>query len=115
MGSKLGKEREVLREVLGLLRSLPGWLAWRNNTGGRLLPGKGGRGQFVRWGAPGSGDVFAVAPGGRFVSVECKRPGGKLSDAQADWRARVNAAGGLALVVTSAGELVDALRLAGLA
>lgn len=103
------RESEVLAQVLAWLR-LHRVFHWRNNSGARVLPGRGGKGQLVRWGVVGSGDVFALLPGGRFVSVEVKRPGGKPRPSQVLWADAVRAAGGAALVVTGVEELERGLR-----
>lgn len=113
MGRSLVTEKQVLAQVLAWLKA-HGLFAWRNNSGGRVLPGHGGKGQFVRWGVVGSGDVFVLLPPlGRLVSLECKRPGGKPSAAQVAWAEAVRAQGGGAHVVTSVEELEAALRAEG--
>lgn len=107
------REREVLAQVLEWL-ALHRVMAWRNNSGGRLLPGHGGRGQFVRWGVPGSGDVFVLLPpNGKLVSIEVKRPGAKARPAQEEWMRRVRDQGAGAGVVASVEELEALLRAEG--
>ena len=96
-------QRAVL-EYLGLLR----WSVWRFNSGGARL---GPDGRFVRFStARGCSDLIAIAPGGRFVAIEVKRPGNSPTALQAAWLAEVRAAGGLALVATSAADLARQLR-----
>lgn len=104
-------EREVLAQVRQWL-DLHRFFWWRNNVGGRKLPGHGGKGQFVRWGVEGSGDLFLLLAG-RFVSVECKKAGGRVRPGQAEWMRKVRAAGGAAAVVHSVGELEAFLRSEG--
>lgn len=114
MGARIKPPREadVVRGILAYLR-LTGWHAWRNNSGGRVLPGHGGKGQFVRWGAVGSGDVLALK-GGLFLSIEAKRVGGgAVTPEQKAWMDAVNAAGGLAFVARSVGDVQAALRAEG--
>lgn len=103
-------EAEVLRHVLSWLTSRR-LFHWRNNSGARLLPGHGGKGQFVRWGRVGSGDVFVLLPPhGRLVSLECKRPGCNPTAAQQDWMRLIREAGGVAAVVTSVADVERVLR-----
>jgi hypothetical protein len=103
---KLPCEADVVRAVLDYLTHVRRWPCWRNNTGARKI----GR-HFVRWGLVGSGDVFAVKPpDGLFVSVECKRPGGKQTPAQVAFAGMVRRAGGVALVADSVGSLETQLR-----
>jgi hypothetical protein len=73
-----------------------GIMAFRNNTGAMRAEYKG-KTRFMRFGAKGSGDIFGILPGGRFLSVECKIGNNKPTPAQEDWAARVRAAGGMAL------------------
>ncbi len=83
--------------------------AWRNNTG--ALPDATGR--PVRFGLAGSSDILGVLPGGRFLAVECKAPGGRTTDLQDQFLDSVTQAGGLALVVRSMDDLRRGLREAG--
>lgn len=100
-------EKDVLRQCLDWL-ALMRVTAWRNNSGGARLAGHGGRGQFVRFGAPGSSDIIGVLPGsGRILCIECKRVGGKTTEAQEAFLQRVRDAGGLALVITSVEQLIE--------
>jgi hypothetical protein len=106
------KESDVLRACLDFLR-LRGVFAWRCNTVGVWDPVK----QVFRSraGARGVSDILGVLPGGRFLAVECKRPGRKPSAEQAAFLANVVGAGGVALVVDDVRELaaeLDRLRRA---
>jgi hypothetical protein len=84
-------------------------LAWRQNQGA-LTGTRGGKRLFVRFAAmPGISDILGVLPGGRFLAVECKRPGNRPTPEQAAFLAAVEAAGGLALVVRDVAELQAAL------
>lgn len=87
-------------------------MAWRNNTGAMAATHKG-KTRFMRFGAPGSGDIFAILPGGRFCSIECKAPKGKVSESQFNWMMDVRNSGGRSIVVRSIEELVSALEEGG--
>lgn len=93
-------EAGVLKACLQLL-DLRGIFAWRNNSG--ALPNAEGR--PVRFGKPGSSDIFGILPGGRFLAVECKRPGGKPTATQAVFLESIRVAGGVALVIDDPREL----------
>lgn len=97
-------EGDLVRAALSYLKVM-GILSWRNNTG--MLKDRNGR--PVRYGCTGSGDIFGIVSGGRFLSVECKVGKNKESDAQAEFRRDVLAAGGLAVVIRSLDELEEAL------
>lgn len=60
---------------------------------------------------PGCSDFVALQPGtGRFVALEFKVPGGKLSDNQIAFRDSVVAAGGIYAVIESAEQAIAAVR-----
>lgn len=101
-------EKSVQSAVLMLLR-VNGYLAFRQNTGA-IAATYAGRSRYVRFNEPGWPDVLAIHPGtGRAVFVECKRPGGKPTDAQRAMLATLRSAGAVAVmiddVVTLAGVL----------
>lgn len=106
------KEADIQKMCLQYLTVVCKYFAWRNNTGAIAGEYKGKR-RFVRYGAVGSADIFAVLPGGRFLSCEIKRPGNKPTAAQLTWRDAVLESGGLAVIVHSAEELRTCLRKAG--
>ena len=69
----------------------------------------------MRFGKKGSNDILGVLPGGRFLAVECKAKGGRLSPEQKQFLANVQELGGLAVVVRGWQELDEALTEAGYA
>lgn len=100
-----GSEAAVLNAVR-IEASRRGWRLWRNNVGAGKIDG-----QFVRWGLANessamnkqvkSADLIGLTDTGRFVSIECKRPGWRYTGterevAQARWAAMVIALGGIA-------------------
>jgi hypothetical protein len=61
-------------------------------------------------GAEGCSDVLGLlSPSGRFLAVEVKRVGGRLTERQRGFLDAINRAGGLGVVVHSAAELQQAL------
>jgi hypothetical protein len=90
------------------LLGICGILHWRNNTGA-VVVGEGRRRRLFRAGLVGSSDVLGVLPGGRFLALECKRPGGRVRPTQRAFLDAVSAAGGLALVVSDIRQLEEAL------
>ncbi|AMV29314.1 hypothetical protein VT84_33270 [Gemmata sp. SH-PL17] len=116
MGARIKKtlEKEVQATCVA-------WLEWwgalpiRTNSGSMKI-GK----RFVRFNdEEGCGDVLCCLPdGGRFLSLELKKPGPDTTSAerkrkQARHRARVMARGGLAIVATSLDELRAGLQAVG--
>lgn len=101
-------EAGVVSSCLGLLE-LMSITAWRNNTGAL----KNDKGRLVRYGKKGSADIIGILPGGRFLSVECKAPGGKARPDQIEFMNMINNNGGLACIVHSVDELLIELKKAG--
>lgn len=96
-------EAAALLEVMKALRGHPAvaWVERQNN--GAFKDGD----RFVRFGWPGCSDIIGQLRDGRFLAVEVKAPGGRLSEAQSLFIDRVRAAGGVAFVARGA---VDVAR-----
>lgn len=100
-----GREQDLVRACLELLQ-FRGVFSYRQNGGGFHPAGKGGR--FVRFTSiNGISDIIGVLPGGRFLAVECKRPGNVPTEDQQAFLDAVNRRGGLGIVVVDAGDLAD--------
>ena len=93
------KESDVLRGCLHLL-NVYGIPHFRNNTGATKIGER-----FVKFGTPGWPDIIAVLPGGRFLGIECKRPGGKQSFAQSVVQSAIGSVGGIYAIITDAEQL----------
>lgn len=96
-------EGAVLSQCLALLK-LRSVLHWRQNSG-QFAVGPNEDKRYVRAGFAGVSDILGCLPGGRFLAIEVKRPGGKMTEAQRDFLAKVNAAGGLGVCVDDVTEL----------
>lgn len=97
-------ETDLVRACLQLL-ALRGIFAWRNNTGVMR------RGAHVYWvGLKGSSDILGLLPDGRFLAIECKRPGNRLTPDQRTFQQRVIQHHGVAWVVWSAAQLEKELE-----
>jgi len=120
-------ESEITREILRACNLLPGVTLWRVNSRVLRMPGEKGRSRLVRFGGmKGMSDLIGwrmitvtmIARDqsswpGRYavwVALEVKRPGQDATAEQQAFLDAVRAAGGLAAVVHSAAEAVEALR-----
>jgi hypothetical protein len=100
------KEASVLRAVDHWLTA-KGIAHWRINSG--ALKTEGGR--FVRFGARGMADIYAIGQEGKSIWIECKRSeGGVVSDAQREFLECVAANGGIGIVVSSVESLERQLK-----
>jgi len=128
-------ETQIIRAILAALRSVPGVVAWRQNTGAVTVPARAGQARrFVRYGELGMADIIGwratysddgVQPFGdrlaprstpiaQFLALEVKRPSKhvvkNVTPEQSAFLNRVRAAGGIAAVVTSVDEALAAFR-----
>jgi len=93
----------VVKDCLDYLRAI-GAVVIRNNTGRR-----GG----VSYGSLGSSDIIVCLRGGRFLAVECKIPGGKVTQEQRYFLDDVRKLGGIAVVAHSVEDLAEAISAEG--
>lgn len=107
------KESDVTRVCTDWL-TLIGAVVVRVNSGGMPIDGR-----YVKFNSEdGCADTLVCLPGGRWLSLELKRPGRDRTKPerrarQEAHRARVRAAGGLAIVARSLDELQAELTKAG--
>lgn len=105
------REGAILDAIRLELGRDPGLVLWRNTVvHAEQWDPKTGGAKHVHGGLPvGSADLVGVlAPGGRFLALEVKRPGERARPEQEAWLALVRTRGGFAAVVDS----VDAARAA---
>lgn len=101
-------ERQVLRACLNALQVHPKVaFAWRQNVGGVVI-----KARTIRFAFRGCADPLGCLKGGRWLAVECKATGKKPTADQLAFLGRVNASGGLGIVVDDAAQLVRALEAA---
>lgn len=106
----ISTEAEIQRNCMKFLAN-HGIQVWRSNSRVFMVPGKGGRERPMRAGlGRGSADLIGILPDGRFLAVECKRPGEKPSLEQGDWLRSVNSHGGLAIWVDHISILESLIR-----
>ena len=87
-------EKETQQSILDYLH-LKGHFVWRNNTGAF----KTERGGFYRIGMPGSPDILGVKKDdGKFIGIEVKSKGNKLTVLQKSFLDEINKRGGIGMV-----------------
>ena len=83
---------------------------WRINSGALKTP----RGRFIRFGAKGMSDIYAIGKNGMSIWIETKRPrGGVVSAGQREFLDCINRNGGIGIVVNSIESLEQQLKEAG--
>lgn len=102
---KSAKESVLQGEILHYLRVHPK-VAWAAKVGSGAFQTEG---RYIKMGFVGCPDIIGqLAGSGKFLGIEVKRPGGKVTIPQQTMIDRINAAGGLAGVCYSL-EDVDKL------
>lgn len=98
-------EKTIQNQIRLALGREPDLTLWRNNTGHASYEAASGP-RTVRYGLlRGSSDLVGIlAPGGRFLALEVKRPGKEATEEQALFLALVRRRGGFAAVVCSVEE-----------
>lgn len=98
-------EKDIQSAVLQYLK-IKGYFVWKQNNTGIRKP----NGSYIPSQMLGVADIIGVGPKGRFVAVEVKRPGGKLSLHQERFLMEVREKGGLAVVVQSVDHIIEILK-----
>lgn len=98
-------EKDVLRVILHYLTIRKVWHR-RINSGGAMLNGHGGRGQFVRFGAPGMPDILARGSQGEVIWIECKSPTGKQTPDQKEWQRDAEGFGDIYILARSGDDVM---------
>lgn len=108
------KENEIQAEIRKALGREHDLTLWRNNVGVAEMWSSAGKSQRVQYGlCVGSSDLIGLlAPAGRFVALEVKKPGEKPTEEQVKFMAHVRQMGGFAAVVRSASEATAAVQRA---
>lgn len=98
-------EKTIQNKIRLALGREPDLTLWRNNTGHASYEAEGGA-RKVRYGlARGSSDLIGIlAPTGRLIALEVKRPGKSATEEQLLFLALVRRRGGFAAVVHSVEE-----------
>lgn len=102
-------ETAIIASIVTVVNRTGEAFVWRNQSG--IVRVKGG---FMHLAPSGSPDVVGWTRDGRFVGFEVKVPNARTekgrAERQAEWRARIIAAGGVAAQVTGAMDAIRALR-----
>lgn len=103
-------EKQVIKACHDLLKTIPCAYGIRTNAG----QGAQINGRYIKLAEPGTSDeIWCIA--GKFVAIEFKRMrGGRQSEAQKAFQARIEACGGVYLLCNTAAPLREYLRMEGL-
>lgn len=100
-------EMDLVRSIVELLQYM-GAVAIRINSGGVPAENKNGDRHYIRLAPAGTADILCCFRG-RFVAIECKVGKNKPTPAQVEFLARVQDAGGAAIVAYSVDDVNNLL------
>lgn len=95
-------EKDIQKAVLDYLR-IKGYFVWKQNNSGIMKP----NGSYIPSQMKGIADINGIGPKGKYMAIEVKRPGGKLTFEQERFLMQVREKGGLAGVVHSVDHIVE--------
>lgn len=103
-------EKHIQRQILDYLAANK-IFAWKNHTGGQYMPRNE---RFIPSPSKGASDIFGILnqgfAKGRFLAIEVKRPGGRVTQLQQNFIDNVNENGGYAFVAYSVDDVIEKLR-----
>lgn len=107
-------ESEIQTAIRLALARVPGVVLWRNSTGVAIHDPGTSRARTRRYGlSPGSADLVGIlAPSGRFLALEVKRPGQSPRPEQVRFLELVRRFSGFAAVVDSVDSALAAVERA---
>ncbi|NCX94329.1 MAG: VRR-NUC domain-containing protein [Gammaproteobacteria bacterium] len=98
-------ETSEVKVILDYLERFTKFVCWRQNQGAMKLDTR-----YIRFSyRDGISDIIGIAPDGRFVAIEVKRPGKKPTPTQAEFLEMIRRQGGIAIVATSLQSVIDQL------
>lgn len=96
------REQDIQKAILDYLEAKRRFF-WRNNSGAYRTENGG----YVRYGAPGSPDIFVLTDGGFLVQLEVKTKKGRQSPDQKEWQRRSEEVGAEYHVVRSIDDVIE--------
>ena len=99
------KESEIQKSILDLLR-LKRCLVFKHRNVGIF---KQSTGTYIplAFGEKGISDIIGCTPSGRFLAIEVKKPGGRVSPEQQEFINNVNRLGGIAILAFSLDDVIN--------
>ncbi len=99
------KESDIQKQIMDYLEARQ-YLHIRINSGLIL---KGNR--AIRLAPEGTSDIIAMHPNtGKFIAIEIKKPGEKLSDEQLDFLSKVKKGCGIPIIADCIEDVIDGLK-----
>ena len=100
------KEQSIQKQIKDFL-TLNGYKVVKINNVGIKKPD----GSYIPTHQRGVSDLLCCAPDGRFVAIEVKRKGEKLTETQKEFLRHINRLGGIGIAAWSLEEVIEDLGL----
>jgi hypothetical protein len=101
---KEASEQEIQKTIIDYLR-IKQYVVFKHHSTGSTI--RGGKPVFFAYGEKGISDIIACSTDGRFVAIEVKKKGGKPSQEQLEFLARVKDKRGIAILAYSLQDVLD--------
>lgn len=101
------REQDIQTTIIEYLR-LRKFLVFKHHSTASTI--RGGEPVFFRNGDRGISDIIGCTPHGRFLAIEVKKPGGRVSDDQRGFLEQVRASGGIGFVAFSLDDVIETLE-----
>ena len=98
------KEQEIQKQIKDFLQELGYVVVKVNNVGIK------GNKTFIPPSQKGISDLLCCAPGGKFLAIEVKKPGGKPSVDQLHFSSQVLKAGGMSILAYSLDDVIAFIK-----
>ncbi len=100
-------EKETQKAIMDYL-AIKRLFYWRNNTGAYASEYKGVR-RYIRFGAPGSPDIFVIDDG-KIYGIEVKSEKGVQNENQKEFQYNFENAGGIYILARSIDDIIKVWR-----
>lgn len=98
-------EKDIQKAIKDYLMLL-GIFCWKQNSGGIVKP----NGQYIPSGMTGVSDILGICKDGRFLAIEVKRDGGKVSSEQSLFQENIRRFGGVAFIAYSIDDVKENIK-----
>lgn len=103
-------EKDIQKAIIDYLR-LKKYVVFKHHSTG--FTASNGEVRTFRYGDRGIADIIGCSPTGRFVAIEVKRKGGKISDDQTYFLDSIRRIGGIAFVAFSLDDAIAQIESPG--
>lgn len=101
-------EKDIQKAIKDYL-TLLGIYCWKQGNAG-IFTGNGDKQRWIPTGLKGVSDILGICKDGRFLAIEVKRHGGKVSPEQSLFQENIRRHGGVAFVAYSLDDVKENIK-----